>query len=545
MIRAMLLVQVALLLLVSPSHTAEQQSVTVLHTSDLHGCLLPFDDITGKPASGSLAQVAALVKRIRSEVSHPVLLLDSGDTIQGTPLELFTSVRWQEPSPTIAGMSMLGYHAMAVGNHELNFGLEVLRRAERQAEFPFLSANSISSETGEPAFPPYLVLTTGDVRVGVLGLTTPAVPTWERPEHYRGLSFRPMHEAALEWVRVLRQQERCDLVVVLAHTGFERDIDTGASIGPEHEEFAWRLTQVPGIDLLLTGHSHRDLAPQQVAGVIVSQPRARAQVVTRIDLQLVQSGNGWSIDTWLGENLSTADELPDAELVSYFGEVHARVVEALDAPLAEATAAVSVKGCRLADCAALDLIHAVQLATTGAQLSLAAILSDRTPDLAPGPVTWRWVHGLYVYPNTLVAVRLNGEQVKDLLEHTARYYDGLDCGAANGCDLIVDGEIPHYNVDSMAGVTYRIDPTQPAGERIRDLRYQGRPLTTADTLTLAANSYRMAGGGGFPHLNTAERVWTSSTEMSRLIAEYLAAHSPWSPQVDGNWSIAPDLRLPQ
>ncbi|HHQ48232.1 MAG TPA: hypothetical protein ENK19_05040, partial [Acidobacteria bacterium] len=127
-----------------------RQHLTVLHTSDIHGSVLPFDDARNRPADGSLAQVATLVKEIREKAHDPVLLLDSGDTIQGTPLEQFVDVRWGEPSPTIAAMNAMGYQAMAVGNHEFNFGLEVLRRAERQAHFPFLSANSVEAATGEP-----------------------------------------------------------------------------------------------------------------------------------------------------------------------------------------------------------------------------------------------------------------------------------------------------------------------------------------------------------------------------------------------------------
>ena len=113
---------------------------------------------------------------------------------------------------------------MAVGNHEFNFGLEVLRRAEESAVFPFLSANTIAEETGEPAFPPYRIVESGDLRIGVLGLTTPNIPNWERPQNYRGLQFEPMDEAAHRWVPVLREQEGCDLVVVLAHTGLEVDL---------------------------------------------------------------------------------------------------------------------------------------------------------------------------------------------------------------------------------------------------------------------------------------------------------------------------------
>jgi 2',3'-cyclic-nucleotide 2'-phosphodiesterase/3'-nucleotidase len=518
---------------------SDRRQLTLLHTSDVHGQVLPYDDLRNTSARGSLAQVATLVEAARDEVDHTVLVLDSGDTIQGNPLEHFTHVRWGRPSPTIEAMNRIGYDAMAVGNHEFNFGLEVLRRAEDQAAFPFLSANTVDEKTGKPAFPPHRIVEVGDLRIGVLGLTTPNIPNWDRPENYRGLRFEPMDEAARRWVPMLREQEGCDLVVVLAHTGLEVDLASEESNGTAYENFGWRLTRVPGVDVLLTGHSHRDLAPRLVNGVIVSQPRARARLLTRIDLELVRVDGRWSIAAWRGENLTTENAPPDGDLAAAFAATHREVVAALDAPITTVTAPVSVAGCRIADCAATDLIHEAQLEASGAELSLASLLSDRTPELAPGPVSWRWVHALYVYPNTLLAVRVTGDQVKDILEHAARYYDGLECEPGVGCTVLTDPYVRRYNVDSMAGVSYRIDPTRAEGDRVRDLRYRGLPIDVHQTFTLVCNNYRAAGGGHFPHLDSAEVVWTSSKEVAEQIGEYLEHNHPWRPTVDGNWTVGP------
>jgi len=430
---------------------------------------------------------------------------------------------------------------MAVGNHEFNFGLDVLRSAEAQAKFPFLSANILHSGTDEPAFPPYLVIEAGPLRVGVLGLVTPNVPGWEKEENYRGLSFEKMDSAARRWVPVLRGKERCDLVVLLAHTGLERDLSTGESDGTEHENFTWRLTEIPGIDVLLTGHTHDDIPPHLVNGVIVSQPQARARLLTRIDLQLERKPEGWEIVEWKGKNVPTATAAPDAKLASSLASAHERVVAALNGPVGQVTGEIRVDHCRLADCAAVDLVHATQLAASGAELSLAALLNTHAPHLGPGPVSWRWIHAFYTYPNTLVAVRLSGAQVLDVLEHAARFYDGLSCQAEGGCTLLTDPTIPHYNVDNMAGLSYRIDPTRPEGSRIRDLRYRGLPLDLHDTFILACNSYRASGGGLYPHLAEAEVVWKSSEEVTDLLGDYLTNHEPWRPVVDDNWRIGRDL----
>jgi 2',3'-cyclic-nucleotide 2'-phosphodiesterase/3'-nucleotidase len=342
-------------------------------------------------------------------------------------------------------------------------------------------------------------------------------------------------------VPLLRGTEGCDLVVVLAHTGFELDTSTGVSNGTAHENFTARLTEVPGIDLLLTGHTHDDIPPHLVNGVIVSQPKARAQFLTRIDLRLVRAGAGWRIESWEGVNTASGSAAADAAIVKANTLTHQRLAEALDGPVGSVTAEVRVDDCRIEDCAAVDLLHAVQLEASGAQLSLAALLNAHAPPLDPGPVNWRWIHAFYVYPNTLEAVRLNGTQVRDVLEHAARFYDGLECGADGGCTLITDAAIPHYNVDTMAGVTYRIDPTRPEGSRIRDLRYRGLPIDPEATFTVACNSYRSSGGGLFPHLDEAEVVWRSSAEMADLIGDYLMTHQPWRPVVDANWTIGRDI----
>jgi 2',3'-cyclic-nucleotide 2'-phosphodiesterase/3'-nucleotidase len=535
---------VSLVVVVSSCATAAEHAsaeLTILHTSDLHGAVLPFNDYANRPSDrGSLAQVATLVREIRSATDHPVMVLDSGDTLQGTPLEQFTHVRWGEPSPTIDAMNRIGYQAMAVGNHEFNFGLEVLERAREQAEFPFLSANILHAGTDEPAFQAYAVFEEGPIRVGVLGLITPNVPGWEKPENYRGLAFEPMDEAARRWVPVLREKENCDVVVVLAHTGFEQDPETGEADGTTHENFVWRLTAVPGIDILLTGHTHEDIPPRVVRGVFVAQPLARAQMLTRIDLRLERDDQGWNIAERRGENLPVKGVAADTEMTGAFTLAHQRVQTALDAPVGEVTGEVGVDRCRLEDCAAVDLLHEVQIHASGADLSLAALLNSGAPVLHPGPVNWRWIHAFYVYPNTLLAVRLTGAQVRDVLEHAARYYDGLEC-APEGCTVVGDDAIPHYNVDNIAGLDYRIDPTRPEGSRIRDLRFGGLPLDPEAEFVVACNSYRAAGGGLYPHLETAEVVWRSSEEMPDLIGDYLDSHRPWRPVVDGNWFIGRDM----
>src|SRR5262245_13861092 len=211
------------------SHGSAQSRVqiTILGTTDLHGNILPIDYYKNTPDNRGLAKMAALIKRVRKE-SPNVVLIDSGDTIQGSPLEYYHNRKNNTPTdPMMLGMSALRFDAMTVGNHEYNFGLNILEKARHEAKFPWISANSYKKGTDQTAYEPYIIKETGGMRVGVLGLTTPSIPSWENVPNYAGLEFRETVSEARKWVAVLREKERVDLVVVAMHMGLEEDLRTG------------------------------------------------------------------------------------------------------------------------------------------------------------------------------------------------------------------------------------------------------------------------------------------------------------------------------
>jgi len=190
----------------------------------------------------------------------------------------------------------------------------------------------------------------------------------------------------------------------------------------------------------------------------------------------------------------------------------------------------------------VDLIHAVQLEATGAQLSLAAPLGQSSVAFPAGPITPRLVQALYPYPNTLVVVRLSGLELKDVLEHAVRGWTGLDCSPPSGCTLKRDPHVPSYAFDTLEGATYRVDPAAPPGRRISDLRFRGAPIKPGDLFTVAMNSYRASGGGGYPHLASAPRVKETERQMVDCIVEYLARHRTIAPKADDNWAFTVPVR---
>ena len=333
---------------------------------------------------------------------------------------------------------------------------------------------------------------------------------------------------------------RADVVIVVVHSGFERDLDTGEPDGTDNENFAYRLAQLPGIDLLLTGHTHRSIPPRSFGKTVVAQPGRWAEFVTRVDLDLMREGGSWKVASWHGENLPTVGEPADPGVTAAVAAEEARVKAELARPLGELTAPLKVVSLPVGDDPSVDLIHAVQLEATGAQLSLAAPLGGRV-EFPAGPVTPRLAHALYPYPNTLLVVRLTGSQLKDVLEHAVRGWAGVEC-AASGCALQRDPNAPPYNFDTLEGATYLVDPTAPTGHRIRGLRVGGAAVRPDDVFTVAINSYRGAGGGGFPHLADAPRVKEIDRPVADLICEYIARHGKVTPAADDNWAFTIPLR---
>src|SRR5438876_3379783 len=236
---------------------AEEARVILLHTTDLHGALTPWDYLTDRPATRGLTKIASMVRAIREE-GPPTVLLDAGDCIQGG-IEFGRAGQRPGPDPMMAAMSRMGYDAMALGNHEFDFGLSELEQARKVATFPWLSANIVRETDGQPAFSASWIGAPGGVRVGVVGLTTPAIPFLADSGNASGLRVLPPLESARREVERLRSSGRCDVVVLLAHTGLERDPETGTERagGAPSENWGYRLaTEVAGCDVVILGHSH-------------------------------------------------------------------------------------------------------------------------------------------------------------------------------------------------------------------------------------------------------------------------------------------------
>ena len=526
------------IVLVAQSFAPDRVQITILGTTDLHGNINPIDYYTNKPDNRGLAKVATLIKRVRSE--HPnVLLIDSGDTIQGSPLESFHGRKNNgPPDPMMLVMNSLEYDALAVGNHEYNFGLKVLEKARNEAKFPWLSANTYDKATGKPHYKPYIVKEVGGVRVGILGFTTPGVPHWDNPPNYAGLEFREPVAEARKWVPILRDEERADVVVVAMHMGLGEDLRTG-EVSPgqiPHENEAISIAkEVPGIDVIFMGHTHRDVPSVYINGVLLTQANHWGRHLARADLYLQKANTGWRVYAKSARTLPADDRVePDPEVVKMAEPYDRQTQEWLSKVIGQSAEELTALEARFRDTAILDLIQKVQLEAGKADVSMVASFNSQAR-IEKGSVSVRDIAGLYVYENTLVVLEVTGQQLKDALEHSGKYYKPYVAGKKPN-DLI-DEKIPAYNFDIAEGVTYDLDISKPIGQRIQNLRFRGQPLSPAKKLRLATNNYRVNGGGGYTMYKNAPVVYRSSEEIRELIIDWVEKNKTVPTKPNNNWRI--------
>ncbi len=519
--------------------TPSRVTLTFLSTTDIHGHLVPWDYYGNKAVNPSLAKIATLVHQVRSTAPN-ALLLDCGDTIQGTPLAYYFAKKdTTVPNPSIAVMNAMGYDAMAAGNHEFNFGLEVLRKARSEAHFPFLAANIRTTGAvagGKSLFQPFIIKNVSGVRVAIVGFITPGVPRWEIPANYAGYTFEPIVEAAKRVIPEVRP--KADLVVAIVHSGLGRDPQTGQPPAMDQisgENATWELAeQVPGIDLIFFGHTHQEVPEKFIRGVLLSQPKNWGGSLARADVEMDRDASGhWRVAAKHSETILVTDAVaPDPEIMKIAEPYHEATQKYLDTPIATSAVALNGLDARVVDHPLVDLIHTVQMEVGQADVSMATMLFTGVR-IPAGPVTVREIAALYVYENTLYTVEMNGGQLRQLLEHAASLLPAWPFPEGQPVHL------PSYSIDSAEGVSYKIDLRRPAGDRIVNLTFRGKPLDPGQKLRVATNNYRYTGGGRYEVYRGLPVVYRSPQEIRELLIEYLSRTKTIPPRADNNWEIIP------
>lgn len=515
----------------------------ILVTSDIHGYVYPTDYRTADERPLGLAKLATLLRRERMQ-SPGLLLVDNGDVIQGTPLCTFYVKNHPDGvHPSIAAMNLLGYDAAVPGNHEFNYGQELLGKAMNDSSFPWLSAG-ILEESGKPAFgKPYVVKTTPEgVKIAILGVTTHYIPHWEHPRHIDGWTFQDALETVKTWVPSIREKERPDLLVVSYHGGFERDLATGEPterLTGENQGYAMCL-EVPGIDVLITGHQHRMIAGE-VGGVTVIQPGTGGQALGHIAVRLEREADGrWSIREKTAELLVPDDGVEaDAEVLELVRPLESATQAWLDQPIGRVDGDMTIGSplaCRLADHPFMEFVNRVQMEAAGVDVSNAALLSEESKGFA-GSITLRDVLTNFMYPNTLTVLRLTGRDIREALEQTANYFVLGTYGEIAVNPAYIRPKAQHYNYDMWEGIEYELDIARPAGQRVVKLSRNGALLQDETEVDVVMNNYRAGGGGDYEMYRGKPVMKEIQTDMAELVAEYVQRHGTIRAVCDGNWRV--------
>ena len=554
----------------------KRYALTVMGTTDLHGHVFNWDyykdgEYTDEDGNAqALARISTLVDQVREEKGRGnTLLLDAGDTIQGTPLTYYyakvdpITAEGGPVHPMAQAMNAIGYDAVALGNHEFNYGIDTLRKFEEQCDFPLLGANALDAKTLRPAFPPYFIKTfrvkgAPPVKVAVLGLTNPGIAIWDKAYVQGRLTFPGLEEQAATWVPKLRSMG-ADVVVVSAHSGTSGTSSYGDQLPHVENAAANVARQVPGIDAILVGHAHTEIPEMRVVNektgkeVVLSEPLCFAERLTLFDFELVFERGRWQVESVKASLRDSRTVEDDPRITRLLTDEHRKVVEYVNQVVGTATETLTTVEARYKDAPIVDLITKVQedvvrAALAGTEHASLPVLSQaspfsRTSEIPAGEVTIRDLSSLYVYDNTLVAKLMTGAQVRAYLEYSAEYFVQTAPGTPVDVDKLTNANgRPDYNYDYVSGLTYDIDIAQPAGSRIKNLSYDGAPLDDEQQFVFAVNNYRANGGGDFPHVASAPEVWSESTEIRTRIAEWVTDKGVLDPKdfASADWRLTRD-----
>ena len=518
----------------------ERDTLYILNTTDIHGYIIPYDYIKDEPAEHGLVKIYSRIKEFKDKYDN-VVLLDCGDLLQGTPYAYyFNRIDTAGIHPIIQTFNYIGYDAFAVGNHEIELGVDTYTKARDTSDFPWLSANA-ALDDGSTYFEPYTILEKGDIKIGILGLTTPGIPTMLDSTYYPGITWKGMVNTAWIYAPVIR--ENVDVLIGIFHAGFDAQEDKykeelfGLPVANASKLVAER---VPGFDVVLGGHSHRVIPRDTTITVrdsttlqMISGAHAWGLGVAKI---ILEKHNGkWQVIEKTGWIEQAKDFAPSQEILELNEQYHNEVISFFKTTIALNKEIINTENARFEDSTIPELINRVQLHHTGADISISPVFSVRQV-IPADTIRIKDVYAMYPYENTLKMIEMTGKQLIDYLEYCANYY------VYENDSLSTNPDIAGYNYDMAEGISYTIDVREQAGSRIKNVIFlkTAEPLNPEMTYTVAMNSYRANGGGG--HLKAVgidepKVIYSTKRDMRNLIIDYLKEQEIFEATCDNNWCI--------
>jgi 2',3'-cyclic-nucleotide 2'-phosphodiesterase / 3'-nucleotidase len=560
--RQLILIFISVLIAVSACKRSDEPLLVLLGTTDIHGTFFPFDFVGNEKAEYSLASVSEYVKFVRGQ-GHKTVLLDNGDILQGQPEVYYYNYVDTVTEHLCASMlNYIGYDVATAGNHDIEAGHAVYDRIVKQYAFPLLAANAVSTETGDPYFKPYTIIKKNGVKIAVLGLITPSVPTWLPPVLYSGMRFESMTETAAKWMVEIKKQKP-DIIVGLFHSGWNDEMEAPL---PGNSSNAV-VYNVPGFDIVFTGHDHtrmnNKVANINGDSVLILNAGSRAANIARVDVYKAPRGSAdGKRFVFDGKLVLTGNYKPDPDFMAYFSEQYNAVNDYVTRVIGVAPAEISSRPALFGPSEFVDMMHTVQLDLTGADISFAAPLSFDVK-IPSGAVTVASMFRLYRFENMLYKMALTGEEIDGFLEHSVNGWFSTMSSPndymlryrtdASGTPVLTGGRLrlrePVYNFDSAAGIYYTVDVTKEQGNRVEiSALTDGRKFHRDSTYTVAINSYRGSGGGG--HIRNGARL-SADEALARLISsterdlrfyfiEWIEKNIEFKPASYNNWKVIPE-----
>ncbi|MGV3135783.1 bifunctional 2',3'-cyclic-nucleotide 2'-phosphodiesterase/3'-nucleotidase [Brevibacillus agri] len=583
------------------AETGSTLKLRLLETTDIHTNIVNYDYYQDKATDEfGFAKTATLIKKARDEAKNSILI-DNGDLLQGNPLGDYVAkidpLQDGETHPVYKAMNLLNYDLGNIGNHEFNFGLEHLDRSLKGAKFPYINSNVyIDDKDNNPnndknMFTPYQILERKfkdesgkevTLKVGVIGFVPPQIMQWDKANLEGKVIAKDIVESAKKFIPEMKQKG-ADIIVAVPHSGIG-PVEPAANL----ENASYQLSKVEGIDAILFGHSHLifpgpgfenipgvDGEKGTINGKPAVMPGYWGNNLGVIDLTLKQENGKWKVAESVTKTIPIYDKtnkasLADADkaVLDAVKEDHDHTVEWVRSAVGKTSSPIFSYFALVQDDPSIQIVTNaqkwfVEKNIKGTEYDGIPVLSAGAPfkaggrngasyytNIPAGTIAIKNVSDLYIYPNTLKAVLINGSQLQEWLERSAGQFNQIDVKKTEEQPLINEA-FPTYNYDVIDGVTYQIDVTQPSkyaidgklenkdANRIKNLSYNGKPVKPEDKFIVVTNNYRAGGGGNFPGLDGKNIVIDSPDENRQVVIDYILSQKDINPAADNNWTFAP------
>lgn len=496
------------------------RKISVLVTSDVHGYIMPTDFSGELDLPLGLGKLATIIEEERD--NNPVLLIENGDFIQGSPLTYYEqSFAIGKENSVIRLANALNYDLAVFGNHEFNFGLPVLNKVVEQSNHPWLAAN-IKRKDGEYFTKPYMIKEMDGISIAIVGVTTQFVPIWEAAENIEGLIFEDAFEAAKREVEWLHANHQIDVMIIAYHGGFECDLETGAVLESSRENVGYQICkEIDGVDVVITGHQHREIA-QHLFGKAVVQPGTKGVCLGKIELSINDNGKLEQAEPSL---VYMDDVQLNGAIKDSIAPIYTETENWLDQSIGEIEGDMLISSpftARLKGHPYVEFINQIQNEVGGTSISCMAIFNDVCRGFNPN-VTMRDIVTNYIFPNTLKVLQVKGRYIIEALEQSATYFT-LEDGVPEVSEAFLTPKAQPFNYDLWSGIDYTIDLRKPEGSRVIEVLYNGEPLQPDETYEVVMNNYRATGAGNFEYFRDCPVVKDVQTDMTELIADYFVKH---------------------